>query len=659
MTLRRLSASIAFFYLLFLGTASAQTDSLSYVLDTSVVRFSRNTSRIGGNALTGYVVDSRMLSIMPHILGNSDPVRFIKFFPGIQTNAEGDNGVRINGCDNSHNVISLEGVPVYGSSHLMGFFSVFNTAHHSEMELEYNAKQSARLGGRLDLHSDFSGIDRFCADVELGLISARATFIVSVKKKLLFAVSGRGSFLNLLYKPFLKVDGNPMAYDFFDTDASLVYRPDADDELRLDFYCGGDFARFSHTDFQVNMKSDWGNLLAALNWKHKDLNNKLYVTAYKNQAFASQAAQSVYLPSSILTLGYRFDWKLPAVYLNAEVQGHFLRPQVPQSSRHGVETGKEERDMAGELTISAGHVFHIGDALTIDPFLKGHLFVCNNTKPAYALSPAIDLGLNMYSAGKLKLLCDVQHQFLSNAGISHTGLPFESWFVTGKYTGPQASYGANLSHYVEFSGGMYTLTSSLYYKHLRNQLEYFGSLFDMFEKKYDISDKLYHCNGNNFGLNIMAQKRSGAFTGLLSANVGRSLRNFNDNRIKGSRPSNHERLFEINAVASYTFKDWVFSATGIVASGTPFTAPRSYYMIAGYVSGNYGDVNSSRLPPYIRLDISISYKGINLSIYNVTGNRNPIFYSLKKTGDNKDSFAFSPLSMGMRFLPSISYSRKF
>lgn len=657
--MRTLSASIFTFLLLCCGVASAQPDSLSYVLDTSVVQFSRNTSRIGGNALTGYVVDSRVLSIMPHILGNADPIRFVKFFPGIQTNTEGDNGVRINGCDNSHNLISLEGVPVYGSSHLMGFFSVFNTAHHSDMELEYNDKHSARLGGRLDLHSDFKGVERFGADVELGLMSARATFIVPAGRKFLFAFSGRGSFLNLLYKPFLKIDGNPLSYDFFDTDASIIYRPGPDDELRLDFYCGGDFARFSHTGYLVDMKTDWGNLLSSLNWRHKTFNSKIYLTTYKNNAFVSQASQSVSLPSSILTVGYRFDTVFPFMYLNAEVQGHFVRPQAPESVRYGVGREKYGRDVAGELTVSIGHVFKIGDAISVDPLLKGHFFACNNTKPSYALSPALSFGWNMYNIGKLKLLLDVQHQFLSNAGISHTGLPFEFWFVTGKHTRPQASYGATLGHSVEIGGGMYMLSSSLYYKHLRNQLEYFGSIFDMLENDYDVSDKLYQCHGNNYGMNLMVQKQSGAFTGLLSANVGRSLRTFYDDRLKGTHPSNHERLFEFNAVASYTFRDWVFSATGIVAGGTPFTAPRSYYMIAGYISGKYGDVNSSRLPPYIRLDLSVSFRGFNFSIYNVTGNRNPVFYSLRRVGEDKDGFVFGSMSMGLRFLPSISYSRKF
>ncbi len=203
------------------------------------------------------------------------------------------------------------------------------------------------------------------------------------------------------------------------------------------------------------------------------------------------------------------------------------------------------------------------------------------------------------------------------------------------------------------------LTSALYYKHLRNQMEFFGSLFDMFDHGYEISDKLYHCHGNNFGMNIMAQKRSGAFTGLISANIGRSLRTFHDDRLTGTYPSNHERLYEFNAVASYKFKNWVFSATGIVASGTPFTAPRSYYLIAGYVSGKYGEVNcsGSRLPPYIRLDLSVSFKGFNFSIYNVTGSKNPIFYSMRIAGDGK--FAFSAMSLAMRFLPSISYAHKF
>ena len=164
----------------------------------------------------------------------------------------------------------------------------------------------------------------------------------------------------------------------------------------------------------------------------------------------------------------------------------------------------------------------------------------------------------------------------------------------------------------------------------------------------------------------MLHKQAGVLTGWISYSVGRALRMFDDPDYPGIYPANHERIHELNAVCSYKYKNWDFSGTFTYASGQPFTAPVSYYLSSGKIIANYGDRNACRMRPYIRLDLSATMilnkdgeqeNGINLSIYNALARRNDVMYRLILNEDKE--FAYSRMSFGLCFMPSISYYHKF
>mgnify|MGYP006333674785 CR=1 FL=1 len=92
--------------------AVAQTDSLYNLLDTLAVTGKRIDIEIKGNVANTLNWDMDMMHGLPKILGNADPMRYTQLLPGIQTCSEYDSGIHIQGCDNSHNFVGIEGVPV-------------------------------------------------------------------------------------------------------------------------------------------------------------------------------------------------------------------------------------------------------------------------------------------------------------------------------------------------------------------------------------------------------------------------------------------------------------------------------------------------------------------------------------------------------------------
>lgn len=101
-------------------------------------------------------------------------------------------------------MILLDQAPVYNSSHIFGFFSVFNGDAIKDLKL-YKGGIPAPFGGRLssvlDVHQKEGNTKEFGGSVGLGLLSSRVMFEGPlVKDKASFMIAGRRSYQDLLFK---------------------------------------------------------------------------------------------------------------------------------------------------------------------------------------------------------------------------------------------------------------------------------------------------------------------------------------------------------------------------------------------------------------------------------------------------------------------------
>jgi hypothetical protein len=307
-----------------------------------------------------------------------------------------------------------------------------------------------------------------------------------------------------------------------------------------------------------------------------------------------------------------------------------------------------------------GHGFGITPHLLLSGYTEKGIYDCFNA------DPSVTFEYNMYRKGKLTLESGIRHQYLSQTGISNVGLPIEFWVAAGRYFKPQSSRFATLSYDLEFLQSKYAFSIQAYAKRLENQTEYTGFIYDLIARPYRLEDNLLICSGYNYGLNVMINKTRGRLTGWVSYSYGRALRRFSSPQYPDEYPSSHERIHEIDAVASMKVgKRWSLGGTFVAASGTPFTAPQAFYVINGRLLSEYGQRNANRLKPYVRLDLSANYyfkkskdreSGINISVYNVLMHSNDLFYRLKFY-ENK--FGYRPFRFFGKMLPSINYFYKF
>ena len=635
---------------------------------------SRNNSRIrqanNGNTIKW---DMQMMHNLPKILGNADPMHYTQLLPGVQTNSEYDAGLHIQGCDNTHNTTAIGGVPVYNAAHLLGIFSTFNAAHYPTMSFSKSLQEctaSGRLGGEMNMELPDTLPDKASGDFVTGVMSAAYTLRLPIAKNrsALFA-SYRTSFLNLLYGPLLKVDDYKIKYHFTDLDITYLHKINDRNRVWLDLYHGNDNASIIESSLS-NMTVKWGNFLFAGHHRYeKDnlrLEQRIYTTNYKNRFSLERTESSFGIPSAIHDIGYSLSFATNNTKGGVSAVWHNIEPQSPKFiTESEVIDHTQKRQNSAEIVTHGKSSKYILNNLRLDYGANAILYITPSSETTTSLNPTVTAEYESTIIGNIAVTWDIRHQYMFKTGVSSSGLPVEFWLSCDKGIHPQRSQNIALSYTKDIFGGNYSLSVETYYKKLYNQIEYDGNIYDFYNKSFSLEKSLITGDGENYGVNIMLNKQTGKLNGWLAFSAGRALRR---SPLYGNEeyPASHERLYELNAVATYRINDkFDVGATFVTASGTPFTAPSRFYIVNGNLISEYEGHNANRLSPYTRLDLSMNYifhkkenkeHSINLSVYNAMYNSNRIYYRLKF---HEGQYAYRGMGFLMRILPSISYYYKF
>ena len=651
----------------------AQSGQGDRTLDSAQVTVRRVTAALRPAADGTYRWNLRQLDKMPQIAGNADPLRYTQLLPGVQTSAEYDAGLHVQGCDNGHNVTGIGGVRIYNPAHLLGFFSVFNASHFPAMRFSSQPVPSSgnHIGGSLLMELPEDIPSRTEGELSVGPLSSQGTLRLPLGRKTALHVSARQAYLNLLYDRWLRIDGSATAYDFGDYNLTVTHCLGPNDLLTANAYFGRDRVTLDEADWQMRTRLKWSNREASLHWTHRtdrwQLSQTLFTTAYRNDFFLNGAGVSFALPSEVTDYGYSALFRHSHLTVAAGFTAHDLLPQSPRvESDFLTDRSSCQRQRAGEMMLSASWDVLLTPVFCAVAGLKGSLFLPSGSRNFAALDPSLALERRFGAKTVLRLRYALLRQYLHQSGFSSSGLPTEYWFASDDTHRPQRAHSFSAAWETVFPRGNYRLSVEAYCKLLRHQTEYTGNVFDFLMESYDPVGSILHGRGENYGLGLMLQKQTGRLTGWVSYAVGRALRRFDRPDCPGRYPSGHERIHELNAAATCRVgRRWHLGGTFVTASGTPFTAPEEIFLINGYPVSRFGEHNSYRLRPYVRLDLSVNYSlrgtarresGFNFSLYNCTAQKNDLFYSL---GFHDGTVTYRPVRFAVRVLPSVSFYCKF
>ena len=412
--------------------------------------------------------------------------------------------------------------------------------------------------------------------------------------------------------------------------------------------------------------------MTSLRWEHDkdevEISNNFYYTQNKAKGSLDMMSLAVELPSSISEFGNRFavswgNWKS-----GVDMSLYRIQPQIPniKSTFYNVQLDID-KTTSFLSTVYVDKSWRINKAVSAITGMRGAWYH-NGAKNYWHISPSASISYTPNKRFDISLSYSLRRQYLIQTGMSSINTPLEFWLSAGTYgIEPQLGHNLILNTRYRLPNGAYSISFEAYTKWLKNQTEYNGTIYSFVATDYDISSVLLHGKGHNYGFNLMLTKDKGWLTGWIAYAYSRAMRTYNTELLNGTFPSSHERPHELNSVLTFHIgKKWDIGFTCVFASGTPFTAPKMFYVLNRYIVSEYAEHNANRLRPYFRLDGSVNYHfnstrhihehGLNLSVYNMTAQENDLFYYMDFSGW---SYEYKRTSFFMKVLPSISYYMKF
>lgn len=662
-----------------------QVDSFQYQMKDVEVKAYRLRGYLSGAPLRELHWNMSMMQNLPQILSNADPIHYLQLLPSVQTNSDIDAGFHIQGCATGQSLTLIGDAPVYNPSHLLGLFSTFNASHYKELVFRTFGETSTPnvLGGTIQFSPHQEITDTIHGTMSVGILSSQGTLHVPLHRNHSITISARGSYLNLLYGNFMKIEDSKMRYSFEDYNLSYAAKL-SKYKISINAFYSRDKGRFGKDNLDLGLDMRWQNYMASLTIDHKPLSwiesshQSLYFSGYSNITDVAQNLLNGSLPSSIKTYGYKlqltnnfFNKLSQRLNYGLELQHNLVQPQnLEIEASYNIANSLIGRQHASQASFFAEYVLQPKPWFEINAGVRLNAYhIWNDSTATYVHpDPFVLMTFRTREFGVFNMRVNRQHQYIHQAGFSSIGLPTEFRFTSSAIYKPQSAISLSIGYEHDFFDRRYRLKTELYAKQLNHQIEYHGDLMSFYTVGYSMDQTLVSGRGYNFGINLQLIKQTGRLTGWLSYSYGRSMRRFDVLSAKKWYPSNYERPHELNAVLNYKLgHHWSFGGTFVFASGTPFTAIKYAYFMSEAIVAQYGEHNTNRLAPYSRLDMSATYEfqslrsqrlqhGLNLSIYNVLCRKNEIHCMLKI---KNNTYQYRTMNFFIRTMPSINYYIRF
>ena len=637
---------------------------------------------------------------VPVLLGEKDVLKTIQLLPGVKSGGDGGSGFFVRGGSADQNLILLDEAPVYNATHLLGFFSVFNSDAIKDVSL-YKGGMPAGYGGRLASVEDIKMRDgndqRLSGSGGIGLISSRLNLEGPiVKDRGSFMVTGRRTYLDLFTGLASDTNIKHSTLYFYDVNMKANYKFGDNDRLYLSGYFGKDAF-----DFKFGNGVDWGNSTGTLRWNHI-FNGKLFSNTsliYSNYNYNTQYTSNnnnVRVTSGITDYQLKEDFNY---YLNPRNRfdiGFNLIYHVTQPGQATSDASSKYNDItlekkyAMENAIYASHEWSATSRLRLTYGIRltslsvmgpGNVYTYDGggniltttyysggkiSKTYVNPEPRIAVSYQLDDMSSIKLAYDrnVQNIHLLNNATSTS--PTNVYLPTSNIVQPEISDQVSGGYYRNFRDRMYEFSSEVYYKTLQNQLDYKNNA-NLIGNDNVEADLLFG-KGRAYGWENYIHKKTGRLTGWISYTLSRTERQMGGINYGKWYPASQDQTHNIAVVGIYKYnRRWTFSASFVYNTGNPVTWPSGKFPVDGAPVYYYASRNGYRLPAYHRLDLGATLQlkktvrfqsNLNFSIYNAYGQENPYTIAFQQDPKNPNLTQVQQTTL-FRWVPAITYNFKF
>ena len=677
-----------------------QLASAGAQLQEVVVSANRNNNNVAKPLMGVQKLSVTEIRDIPVIFGEKDILKTIQLLPGVQSAGDGNSGFYVRGGSIDQNLILLDGATVYDPSHLLGFFSVFNSDAIKDVTL-YKGAIPAEYGGRLssvlDVKMNDGNSKDYSASGGIGLIDSRLTLEGPIKKDDgSFIVSARRTYADVFLKLSKDTNTNRNSLYFYDLNLKANYKLGEKDHLYLSGYFGQD-----HLGISNSFDLSYGNATGTLRWNHL-LTSKLFsntsliYSKYDYTIGINSGNNDIGIESYIKDLHFKEDLEY---YLSSgnklnfgvDVIDHTISPGVITASASSNFNNLNIQNRHGlESALYINHALSLGDNVNMDYGLRASMFTVLGPGTFYKYDPNGNvLDSTNYASGKtvvnyfnLEPRFSTSYKLTDNSSIkasyarttqnlhllsnSTSSNPTDVWVTNTNNVKPEIGDQVSLGYYRNLKENAYELSAEIYYRYMQNQIDYRNGAELI--ANTNVESQLIYGHGRAYGVELYARKKVGQLTGWISYTLSRTERQFPGVNNYTWYPANQDRTHDLSVVAIYKLnKKWTLSSDFVYYTGSAITWPSGKYQVEGQVAFLYTSRNGYRMPPYNRLDFSATLQGKKtkktdsywiFSCYNVYGRENP--YSISFQQDPGDPSKTQAVQYALfRWVPSVSYNFKF
>ncbi|MGL2994153.1 TonB-dependent receptor [Flavobacterium sp. TSSA_36] len=696
-----------------------QISPIDNILDEVVITDTRTRTEIKKPEMSVNKLSIATIKKMPVVLGETDVLKSILLLPGVTNAGEGASGFNVRGGGADQNLILLDEATIFNSSHVFGFFSVFNPDAIKDLKL-YKGGIPSRFGGRassvLDIYQKDGNSKKFHMNGGIGLISSRLLAEGPlVKDKGSFLIGGRGSYAHLFLK--LSPEQKDNSAYFYDLNAKLNYKLTDNDNLYFSGYFGRDVFSLSKSFTNI-----YGNSTLNLRWNH----------LYSDKLFSNLSLiySDYYYGLDLDFVGFKWDsgiknYNIKYDFKNYVAEGFKLNyglnaiyydfnpgTIIPSNENSGINSDQLDKKYAFEpaIYLSADHditknlslsyglryslFYRLGQS-TVNIYTDNNPVVFNDQLQLYEkatpistqyygkndviqsfdnFEPRFSAAYQLNDDQSIKASYNRMVQYLQLVSNTSSPTPLDVWTPSDNFIKPQIADQVALGYFRNFNEGMYSIEVETYYKKIKNRIDYIDGAELIANKA--LEQVILNGQMRTYGLEILLKKNEGKLNGWISYTLSKSEqqtpgRNALESGINNGQWYNsvYDKLHNLAVTSSYTLNEkWTFGANFSLQSGQPVTYPEGQYEYEDIVVPSYGLRNANRLPAYHHLDIAAtltprknnnrSYKSEWVfSIYNLYNRRNAASINFRQNIDTGLNEAVRTSIFGM--VPAVSYNFKF
>lgn len=647
----------------------------------------------------------------PTFLGEVDLIKTIQTQAGVTTVGEIASGFNVRGGSVDQNLVLYDGIPIFNTTHALGFFTAFNSASIKDVSF-FRGAIPAEYGGRsssvLTIDAAEGDANKWKVNGSVGLISSDITVGGPIKRDTtLITASFRSSYSDwMLDLVRSKYNLRKSSLSFYDGSFKLTHKPNQKTKISFSGYTSLDrFTLINDTSYSIR------NIAASLRFD-RTWSSKLFGSItlgfgqYTYLLKEEDASTAFNLEYGVTYPSLNFDFNLEGKHKLAFGFHNRLYSFNPGSLEPGRESTLKrihlDRVPSLESAVYLSEEFSIHERIFLEAGLRYSLFanlgsatiyqyapgepleiqnVIDSTvyddhrlvKFYHGLEPRLSVRYNVGSNASLKLGYNRMYQYLHMISNTAATAPIDVWQSGNPFFMPQRADQVSLGYYRNMKENIYQIFAEIFYKGVKNVYD-FKDGADLVLNK-NLETELLNGKAHSYGLELSISKVSGRLIVSGNYTFSRSFRQvdgkYETQKINEGKvyASNFDQPHVLNLAWRYAIRRRIFfSGNFSYRTGRPMSLPEGAYTVDGIPITDFPYRNEYRIPDYHRMDVALIVEENHklrkkwhgawiFSFYNVYARRNAYAVFYKK---DSDGYLYPyTLSVIGTIIPSITYRFQF